>query len=96
MEQVITQVGDGESQEKSPDLRGALWINEDGEEESKKENVRKNAVGLCEQLCWSCKFAYGDCPWSDLFEPVPGWDAVEHKKKPGHYRIYNCPLFVRG
>lgn len=55
-----------------------------------------------EQLCWNCKHACGDCPWSRAYnkQPVKGWKA-----KPTlinnqgvlmkSFQIYECPLFEK-
>lgn len=56
--------------------------------------VNKNAVGLYGTLCWSCGKAYSLCSWSKDFMPVKGWDAKATKH--GSFRVYNCPLFIKG
>lgn len=58
------------------------------------------------QLCWSCAKACGGCPWSDRFEPVPGWDATPCRRVYrdaavgtryiDSYIIRGCPEYVRG
>lgn len=49
-----------------------------------------NILGGGETLCWSCKKAVKQCPWSLRFEPVKGWDA---KKTEISYFVRDCPLF---
>ena len=66
---------------------------------------RGQAVPMCERkastLCWDCKRALGDCPWSRSFEPVEGWVAVPtviyYHSQPSvdSYCVISCPLFER-
>ena len=44
------------------------------------------------QLCWECKRACGECPWSARLRPIKGW--VARKEKNGSYEISQCPLFL--
>ena len=55
-------------------------------------------------LCLSCEWACGKdkkCPWSNKFEPVPGWQAkptkVQIRTEPLQYTdsffVYQCPLY---
>lgn len=49
-----------------------------------------------EQPCWTCERAYGGCPWSQSFSPVPGWIAsptLVNGVYPS-YRITYCPLYT--
>lgn len=64
-------------------------------------------------ICFDCINSVPDrqghgCPWSERFEPVPGWTAVPSKllvntsKKhrtykyyADTYRIIDCPQFIR-
>lgn len=49
-----------------------------------------------EQPCWTCDRAYGGCPWSQTFSPVPGWIAsptLVNGVYPS-YRITYCPLYT--
>ena len=59
------------------------------------------------QLCWDCANACGGCPWSEKFQPVPGWDAepviIRNHQDRGpenfsakSYKIYACPQFTKG
>ena len=54
------------------------------------------------QLCCSCNnFAFG-CEWSERFEPVPGWEAVDTVLSSSEgryvksYHITKCPKFAEG
>lgn len=50
-------------------------------------------------ICIDCKKACGGCPWSEKFEPVPGWEAQKVSLNVGDrrfietYSITACPLF---
>lgn len=55
----------------------------------------------CDQLCWKCANAYGDCDWSREFKPIEGWtaDTVYKEGYKGRiqfysYNIHECPQFV--
>lgn len=55
-----------------------------------------------ETLCWDCEKALGYCPWSERFDPVPGWNATPTKiplyDGNGGYMdsflVHECPMFV--
>lgn len=57
-------------------------------------------------LCWCCIHAVPDgdqhgCPWSELGEPVPGWEMEEVTRKMNNgnrksYFVKTCPMFERG
>lgn len=56
-------------------------------------------------ICIDCKRAYGDCPWSARYEPVPGWTATPTRRRSTagdkrviieSYKITACPLFEEG
>lgn len=102
MRQSLVQAGDGEWKRVQYNRDEDIWIDDDGNivDDPRKAKCkpylyeRDNAIGLKEQLCWSCAKAYAACPWSIDFTPVEGWDAKE--TGPGKYHIYNCPLFVKG
>lgn len=55
-----------------------------------------------EQLCCSCRKAYGGCAWSARFEPVEGWEAnptiikQELGREIESYEILKCPEYERG
>ena len=58
--------------------------------------------GANTNICIDCKKAFGGCPWSESFKPVPGWEAQKtvirnNWKSPGTetYHITACPLFDR-
>ena len=61
----------------------------------KAKYVRRNKN---EQLCWRCKRATGNCPWSATREFIDGWKAKPITIKDGNlkvntYHIKECPLF---
>ena len=43
-----------------------------------------------ESLCWDCKNATGNCPWSRDFSPVNGWETIQDEH---HCMVLSCPLF---
>ncbi len=51
-------------------------------------------------LCWKCKNACGNCPWSDgSFTPIDGWVATptiiyNPDSTIPSYHITECPLFI--
>lgn len=62
-------------------------------------------------LCWDCKNSVPDgthgCPWSERFQPVPGWKAEKTKflqqytlrgkvirRNTDSYRVLECPMFI--
>ena len=50
-------------------------------------------------ICWDCKKAIGQCPWSQRLVPVKGWKAIKISptatKPYGTYLVQECPGFVR-
>ena len=52
-----------------------------------------------ETLCWRCKNAIGNCPWSSRGEVIEGWEAEEIQivegKKPilDSFKVKKCPVF---
>lgn len=49
-------------------------------------------------LCWYCKNASGNCPWSNgTFTPVEGWVVDNSKKISGiseqSYTVIECPMY---
>ena len=65
-------------------------------------------AGEVPSLCWSCANCVPDCkgrgcPWSERFEPVPGWEAEPTRivsyfeaGKPhivDSYHVKKCPMF---
>lgn len=55
-------------------------------------------------ICWDCKRAIGNCPWSSCPpRPVKGWTAEQtriygmsdgNKRVVSSYAVYACPLFL--
>lgn len=58
-------------------------------------NIKNNTK---QTLCWDCKKAVKECPWSANFEPVEGWDAeptlvmADYRPLPS-FHVKACPLF---
>lgn len=63
---------------------------------------RPPSKNLHVQPCWSCANAVPSvgtgCPWSERFEPVPGWKAKLRVISTSNgsvytYQITRCPLY---
>ena len=65
------------------------------------KKTKKCVIGEDGTLCWYCKT--NDCEWHSDLQPVPGWDATQHKVKLQPYtepqvshHVFDCPNFERG
>lgn len=47
-----------------------------------------------ETLCWNCKNSLGNCPWSEDYEPVEGWDATPTEFPTG-YNADKTPRIIQ-
>ena len=54
----------------------------------------------CDQPCWICRNATGNCLWSSESKPIKNWNAepVYKKERDGYirrtYKIISCPEFI--
>ena len=67
-----------------------------------KRHIPRDLYRSCDTLCWRCAKAINNgCSWSERFEPVQGWTAVETGIKMNgimdkSYLVKDCPEFERG
>lgn len=85
---------------KEREIAASLGVSESWYCHWKASNGMSLMPAVQDTLCWSCSKAVRECPWSDLFEPVPGWVAEKTTIETNHghckdsYRVIECPEYA--